>query len=148
MSLVRHVSRPDNRRRLIIILSAGSRLSLLLLLPLKPARSLMSSSRTMIGTGNLRSFLATTLLKYQQIFSRKVFKQALKDVHHLSNPTKNLMIHDDDMRSQLEKRQMQSLLISRRLSHNPDTEVEYNPAWSTLIGRGMSRLGSHWSRAS
>ena len=22
------------------------------------------------------------------------------------------------------------------------------PAWSTLIGRGMSKLGSHWSRAS
>ena len=54
---------------------------------------------------------------------RKVLKQALKDVHHQSNPSKNLKIHDDDMRSQLEKRQIQSLLISRRLSHNPDTEV-------------------------
>ena len=88
------------------------------------------------------------------MFSRKVFKQALKDVHHVSNPTKNLMIHDDDMRSQLEKRQMQSLLISRRLSHNPDTEVEYNSLrleveiYPGFIGRAPTFLGSHWSRAS
>ena len=57
------------------------------------------------------------------VLFRKVLKQALKDVHQLTNPTKNLMIHDEDMKSQLEKRQRQSLLISRRLSHNPDTEV-------------------------
>ena len=28
------------------------------------------------------------------------------------------------------------------------TIISQQPAWSTLIGRGMSRLGSHWSRAS
>ena len=58
--------------------------------------------------------------------SRKVLKQALKDApyHHMNKPNKNL-IHDDDLdvKSQLERRQRQSLLISRRLSQNPDLEV-------------------------
>ena len=27
-------------------------------------------------------------------------------------------------------------------------DEDYQAVWSTLIGRGMSRLGSHWSRAS
>ena len=39
--------------------------------------------------------------------------------------------------------------LERRTSNHSALKVRtVNPGFSTLIGRGMSRLGSHWSRAS
>ena len=39
-------------------------------------------------------------------------------------------------------------LLARPLRQALYWRLDYGPAWSTLIGRGMSRLGSHWSRVS
>merc|ERR1711953_239014 len=81
-----------------------------------------------------------------EVDDRKILKDALKDApfHHRKKPNKNL-IHDDDqdVRSQLEKRQLQSLLISRRLSHNPDNEQgsessSINSSWLMNVANSMA----------
>ena len=72
-----------------------------------------------------------------------MLKQALKDApyHHMNKPNKNL-IHDDDLdvKSQLERRQRQSLLISRRLSLNPDHEVSVEIEIIIQIEHGLKAL--------
>ena len=84
----------------------------------------LTGLKWMTGDGDLQ--LLKDFFFKQETYFRKILKDALKDApfHHRKKPNKNL-IHDDDqdVRSQLEKRQLQSLLISRRLSHNPDNEV-------------------------
>ena len=39
-------------------------------------------------------------------------------------------------------------LVMKQTADFLEKFVNINNSWSTLIGRGMSRLGSHWSRAS